>query len=317
MFPNKHIIHLRKSLKNKKIAITGSTGFVAKNVIRILKDYNLTNKKIILLNKKNTDYSLKSLKKKLKNVNLIIHLSSATGGIGYTAKFPASQFYIALKKDINIFEASKDKKISRLVSLANLHVYSKKINGLLKKDQVFFDMPPEIFLGIGWVKRTLLVLSKLYRKQYNFDSKILISANTYGVGEDLHDIENSHIIPSTIYKLSKYKKISFFGGKSAVREFINVKDLSFIILLALITREKQSFITVGSGEKISIGKLIEKISKIMTFKGKVNFLNKIKDNTQRFCGSKDVEQILNYKPIYKLDIGLRETITWMKKRKNF
>ena len=37
-------------------------------------------------------------------------------------------------------------------------------------------------------------------------------------------------------------------------------------------------------------------------------LNKIKDNTQRFCGSKDVEQILNYKPIYKLDIGLRETI---------
>ena len=74
---------------------------------------------------------------------------------------------------------------------------------------------------------------------------------------------------------------------------------------------------MGSGEKISIGKLIEKISKIMTFKGKVNFLNKIKDNTQRFCGSKDVEQILNYKPIYKLDIGLRETITWMKKRKNF
>ena len=52
MFPNKHIVHLRKSLKNKKIAITGSTGFIAKNVIRILKDYNLTNKKIILLNKK-------------------------------------------------------------------------------------------------------------------------------------------------------------------------------------------------------------------------------------------------------------------------
>ena len=316
MFSKKHILYLRKNFKNKRIAITGSNGFVAKNIIKILRDYNLLNKKILLINNKNTDYSLKNLKVKLKNIDFVIHLSSATGGIGYTNKFPASQFYIALSKDINIFEASKENKVKRLISLANLHVYSKKINGLLKKEKIFFDMPPEIFLGIGWVKRTLLVLSKLYKKQYNFDSKILISANTYGVGEKLNDVENSHIIPSTIYKFLKYKKISFFGGRSAVREFINVKDLAFVTLLATVSNNKESFMTVGSGEKISIGKLIEKIIKIMKFKGQVKFLNKIKDNTQRYCGSEDVERNLNYKPMYKLDIGLKETIEWMKIEKN-
>ena len=190
MFPKNLIFHLRKKLSNKKIAITGSNGFIASHVVKIISENNLTNKKIVLLNRKNTDYSLTSLKKKLNSVDFIIHLSSATGGIGYTSSFPASQFYIALKKDINVFEASKDKKIKRLVSLANLHVYSKKINGLLKKEKIFFDLPPEIFLGIGWVKRTLLILSKLYKKQYKFDSKILISANTYGVGENLEDIKN-------------------------------------------------------------------------------------------------------------------------------
>lgn len=316
MFPKESVIHLRKKLKNKRIAVTGSNGFIASHVIKIINEYNLTNKKILFLNKKNTDYSLESLKKKLNNVDFVIHLSSATGGIGYTSSFPASQFYIALKKDLNVFEASKDKKIKRLVSLANLHVYSKKINGLLKKEKIFFDLPPEIFLGIGWVKRTLLILSKIYKRQYKFDSKILISANTYGVGENLEDIKNSHIIPSTIFKFNNYKKITFFGGRSAVREFINVKDLAFIILLALVTKEKQNFITVGSGEKISIGQLVDKISNIMNFKGKIVFLNKIKDRTQRFCGSKDVETILNYKPIYNLDVGLKETVEWIKRKKN-
>ena len=53
----------------------------------------------------------------------------------------------------------------------------------------------------------------------------------------------------------------------------------------------------------------------MNFKGKIVFLNKIKDRTQRFCGSKDVETILNYKPVYNLDISLKETIAWIKRKK--
>ena len=315
MFHKKHLNYLKKKLKNQTIAITGSKGFIAKNVIKILIDNKLLNKKIIYLNKQNTDYSLNNLKNKFKNADYVIHLSSATGGIGYTAKYPASQFYTAMKKDINVFEAAKDVKIKRLVSLANLHIFSKKIFGLLKKEKAFFDLPPEIFLGIGWVKRTLIILSKLYKKQFKFDSKILISANTYGVGEKLNNIENSHIIPSTIYKFLKYNKVNFFGGKNAVREFIYVKDLSFVILLALVSNNKENIITVGSGEKVSIGSLIEKISNIMNYKGKISFLNKIDDKTKRFCGSDDVEKYLNYKPVYKLDIGLKETIEWMQKLK--
>lgn len=316
MFAKKHLIHLKKKLKNKTIAITGSKGFIAKNIIKILIDHKLLNKEIIYLNKQNTDYSVNSLKNKFKNADYVIHLSSATGGIGYTTKYPASQFYTAIKKDIDVFEAAKDVKIKRLVSLANLHVFSKKIFGLLKKEKIFFDLPPEIFLGIGWVKRTLIILSKLYKKQFKFDSKILISANTFGIGEKLHNIENSHIIPSTIYKFLRYNKVNFFGSKDAEREFIYVKDLSFIILLALVSDSKENIILVGSGEKISIGSLIKKISNIMNYKGKISFLNKIDDKTKRFCGSEDVKKILNYKPVYKLDIGLKETIEWMQKLKN-
>ena len=55
MFPKESVIHLRKKLKNKRIAVTGSNGFIASHVIKIINEYNLTNKKILFLNKKNTD----------------------------------------------------------------------------------------------------------------------------------------------------------------------------------------------------------------------------------------------------------------------
>ena len=46
MFPKDSIFLLKKKLKNKKIAVTGSNGFIASHVVKIINEYNLTNKKI-------------------------------------------------------------------------------------------------------------------------------------------------------------------------------------------------------------------------------------------------------------------------------
>lgn len=314
MFPKNKIFFLKNKLKNKKIALIGSNGFVAKNLINLIKDYKITNKKnLIFINRSNTDYSVIDLKKKLQKCNYIIHLSSATGGIGYTIKYPATQFYIALKRDLDVFEACKNTKIEKLVTLSNLHSYSKKINNKLQKEKVFYDLPTDTHLGIGWVKRTLLIISKLYKKEFNLNSLVLISSNSYGKYEDLDNIYNSHIIPSTIYKCLKEKTIKFFGGKNAIREFIYVKDLALIILLSLVIKTKVNYFNIGSGEKVSIFNLVKKIIKKTNFSGKSFFSNTVKDSTVRYCGNTDVKKYLNYAPVYKIEDGLKETISWMKK----
>jgi len=78
---NKNII---SKIRNYKIAITGSNGFIASHLISYLEIIGVQKKSLLLINSKTTDYSLKNLIVKFSKIDLVIHLSSATGGIKYT-----------------------------------------------------------------------------------------------------------------------------------------------------------------------------------------------------------------------------------------
>ena len=73
---------LVKKFTNKKVAVTGSSGFIAKHLIQKLRSLKINKLKIISINSSNTNYfDLKSIEKKLISVDFVVHLSSATGGI--------------------------------------------------------------------------------------------------------------------------------------------------------------------------------------------------------------------------------------------
>lgn len=307
---NKNLI---KNIKNSKIAITGSKGFISSHIISYLKNIGFKSKSLLLLNSKNTDYSLKNLTKKFSKIDYVIHLSSATGGIKYTKDNMSEQLYLTMMKDLNVFQASKISNVKKVLSLGNFHAYPNKLKKKIKEDDLFNGLPAPTHLGIGWSKRNLAVLSKVFSRNTKTKFIILYSANTYGPGDSL-DLNYGHIIPSFIIKCLKNKDIELFGGSNAVREFIYVKDLVEIILLSLLKLKESCHINVGTNEKIKIKYLIRLIAKLTNFKKKVVFKNKIKDNSVRYSDKKYFNKLLNYKIKYNLNLGLKETIIWYKKR---
>ena len=301
-----------KKISKKKIAITGSNGFVSKHVIELLNKIQKNKNKIIKINSNNTNYNnLNELVKKFKKVDYVIHLSSATGGIKYTKENMSNQFYIAMLKDLNVFEACKKAKIKKIITLGNLHAYPIKLKGAINEDKIHQGLPNKTHLGIGWAKRNLSVMSEIFSKKSKTKFIVLYSANAYGPG-DSRDLNYGHIIPTMILKCLKNKNIELFGGTEAVREFIYVKDLATIILLSLIKIDKSCYFNVGSGEKVTIKELITLIVKLTKFNKKVIYLNKIKDNSKRFCDNKIYNKLIKYKIKYNLISGLKETISWYK-----
>ena len=304
----------KKKLKNKKIAVTGSNGFISKHLIEELKSLKIINLKIKELNSKNVNYfNYKNLEKKLRSIDYVIHLSSATGGIKYTKENMSEQFYITTMKDLNIFKASKKNKVKKVITLGNLHAYPKNINGKLLENKIYGDLPFPGHLGIGWSKRNLSVMGKIFSNNDSGTNFItLYSANCYGPGDTL-DLNYGHIIPKVIIQCLKNKNFELFGSLNAVREFIYVKDLIKIIILSLIKVNKTVHFNVGSGEAIKISKLVNLIKKKTCFKKKIVNKNKIIDKSKRICGSKNVEKYLNYKILFNMNSGLNETISWYKK----
>ena len=305
---------LVKKFTNKRIAVTGSGGFIAKHLIKKLKDLKINKLKIIPINSNNTNYfDLKSIEKKLSLVDFVIHLSSATGGIKYTKENMSEQFYITTMKDLNIFQASKNKKIKKVITLGNLHAYPKNINGLLKEKNMFGELPFAGHLGIGWSKRNLSVMSKIYSNNNSKTNFItLYSANCYGPGDTL-DLNYGHIVPKLIIQCIKDKNFELFGSLNAIREFIHVSDLVNIILLSLVKIEKTDYLNIGSGESIKISKLVDLIKNKTFFNKKIINENKINDVSKRVCGNKNLKKYLKYEIMFDLDKGLSQTIDWYKK----
>ena len=307
---NKNIIN---KIRNYKIAITGSNGFIASHLISYLQIIGVQKKSLLLINSKTTDYSLKNLIIKFSKIDLVIHLSSATGGIKYTKDNMATQLYTTMTKDLNVFQAAKICKVKKVLTLGNFHAYPSQLKKNINEEYLFNGLPAPTHLGIGWSKRNLAVLSNVFSRNSNTKFIILYSANAYGPGDSL-DLNYGHIIPSFIIKCLKNKNIKLFGGSNAIREFVYVKDLIFIILNSLIKIKESCHINVGSNEKIKIKDLIILISQLTNFKKKVIFQNKIKDQSIRFADKERFNKIVNYKNKYNLESGLKETILWYKKK---
>ena len=307
---NKNII---SKIRDCKIAITGSNGFIASHLVAYLQIIGVQKKSLLLINSKTTDYSLKNLIIKFSKIDLVIHLSSATGGIKYTKDNMATQLYTTMTKDLNVFQAAKICKVKKVLTLGNFHAYPSQLKKNINEEYLFNGLPAPTHLGIGWSKRNLAVLSNVFSRNSNTKFIILYSANAYGPGDSL-DLNYGHIIPSFIIKCLKNKKIKLFGGSNAIREFVYVKDLIFIILNSLIKIKESCHINVGSNEKIKIKDLIKLISQLTNFKKKVIFQNKIKDQSIRFADKERFNKIVNYKNKYNLESGLKETILWYKKK---
>ncbi len=304
---------IQSNFKNKKIAITGSNGFIAKHVIKELADLNISNLRIIKINSQNSNYfNIKNLEKKLNAVDYIIHLSSATGGIKFTKENMAEQYYITTIKDLNIFTVAKKNNVKKLITLGNLHAYPGNINGKLRENKIFNGLPAHSHLGIGWAKRNLSIITDIYGRNNNKTKFITIyAANCYGPGDTL-DLNHGHIIPKLIIQCLKNKDFDLFGSLNAVREFIYVKDLAKIIILSLAKINQSTFFNVGSGESIKIKNLVNKIKNKTSFSKKIYSKSRIIDNSKRICGDYNLNKKLGYKIIYKLDKGLEETIKWYK-----
>ena len=306
-------------LKNKRILLTGGAGFVGQYVTKELQAKDINKNQIII--PRSSQYDLREMKnclKLTKNIDIVIHLAGAVGGIGYNRENPGHLFYDNITMGVNLIEASRINKVKKFVCIGTICAYPKFTPIPFKEKDLWNGYPEETNAPYGLAKKVLLVMLQAYRQQYNFNGIYLLPVNMYGPGDNFNP-KSSHVIAALIKKIydakiNHKKEIVVWGDGSASREFFYVEDAARAIVLAAEKYDQPEPVNIGAGFEITIKNLVNKLVKLMDFKGKIIW-DKTKPNGQprRCLDVSRAKKKFGFTAKIKFDEGLRKTVEWYSK----
>ena len=304
-------------LKTKNITVTGGRGFLGSHLVKKLKeDRECRNVNIADL----PEFDLRNLKDinrmyEEQKPDIVIHLAAVVGGIGANRNNPGRFFYDNAIMGIQLMHEAYLHRIEKFVAIGTICCYPKYTPVPFSEDNLWDGYPEETNAPYGLAKKMMLVQSQAYRQQYNFNSVFLMPVNLYGPGDNFNP-DSSHVIPALIRKCFEAKthrdeNIVVWGDGSPTREFLFADDAAEGIILASERYDKSDPVNLGSSFEISIKDLVEVISRLVGFHGKILWdTSKPNGQPRRKLDINRAKKEFGFCTSTPFEEGLKQTIAW-------
>src|SRR3954466_15609318 len=164
----------------KSVVVTGGAGSLGKPTVAMLENAGADVRVV-----GSSEYDLRdarSTREALDGAHVVLHLAARVGGLGFNRRNQGRLGYDNLTMGTNVFEASRELGVEKLVAACSVCAYPEFTPVPFKEDDIWDGYPEESNAPYGLAKKMLLVLSDAYRRQYGFDSCAPICANLYGPG---------------------------------------------------------------------------------------------------------------------------------------
>src|SRR2546422_2287888 len=220
---------------------------------------------------------------------------------------------------IQLIEYARRFGVEKMVCVGTVCAYPKFTAVPFQEEKLWDGYPEETNAPYGLAKKMLLVQLQAYRQEYGFNGIYLLPVNLYGPGDN-SDLETSHVIPAIIWKCLEArrngdKKIAAWGTGKVTREFLHVEDAAEGILLAAEHYNHSDPVNLGSGQEITVRKLVELIRELSGFEREIEWDASQPDGQPRRClDTSRAEREFGFKARTILREGLSETIRWYESR---
>lgn len=304
----------RLNWAKKNVLVTGGSGFLGSTVVKLLRKKNP--KSIIVPSSTECDLTkLSNCKRIVKGIDVVFHIAGRAGGIGLNRQKPAELLYDNLLMGTQLIDEAKKADVQKMIIVGTVCSYPKFAPIPFKEESIWDGYPEETNAAYGLAKKMLMVQSQAYRQEYNFKSIYVIPTNLYGPNDNF-DPSRSHVIPALILKIHnaikrKSNTITVWGDGSATRDFLYVDDAAKGIILSAENYDDVQPINLGSGQEVSIKEMVNIISKLMHYKGTIEWDTSKPNGQPRRCV--DIERAkerLGFVPSVLLREGLKRTIDW-------
>ena len=317
------------NFKSKKCLVTGGTGLIGRQIVKILCDAG-AEVTIISLDKINVDDRAEHLlcdlcdfyicKKITKDMDYVFHVAGIKGSVKVTKEQPASFFVPLLMMNTNMLEACRVNNVEKVVYTSSVGAYSSA--EVFKEDENLTGEPMDMFPG--WAKRMAEKQVEAYAIQYGMKNIAIVRpSNIFGAGDNF-DPENAMVIPTLMQRIyNEEDPVVIWGDGSAIRDFAYSVDVAEGIIQALYYGTDGKFVNLGSGAGVTIKELVEALHSFLDFNYKFD-TTKPSGFPRRVMDISLAKEMICYEPSTPLLNGLEDTWAWFvdnvdeyKNRKNY
>jgi GDP-L-fucose synthase len=300
-----------------KWLIAGSSGMVGRGIVRIAKSQGVTD--IVEVTSKTCD--LRSLQKTRELVldtkpDVVIDAAAKVGGILANSTEPVDFMINNLQIQTNLFSASHEANVRKVVFLSSSCVYPKLAAQPIKESSLLTGSLEETNSAYAVAKIAGMRLIQAYRQQYNRNWISVMPTNLFGTFDNF-STTTSHVLPALIRKFHDAKvnndsKVTLWGSGKPKRELMEVDEFARALLLIVEKYDDAETINIGTGKDLTIKEISEIVKEVVGFHGEVVWDESKPDGTPRKL--LDISKItkLGYQPQEDLKTGITKTYEWYK-----
>lgn len=297
------------------ILITGATGFLGHHIEPVIRSNYRNN----IITVGSSDYDLtheSNVEKIYKDINpsIVIHLAAHVGGIGANQAYPADFFYRNIMINSMTIHYACLCGVKKLLTFIGGCSYPALAENPISENQMWSGYPQMESAPYSVAKKMALVQSEAYRRQYGFNSIVLIPGNVYGECDNF-SLQDAHVIPAMIRKFYEAKlkqndSVILWGSGKPVRDFVYAADVAKVIPYFVENYNTSEPINISTGLGVSIKELAQIIKELIGYKGQIIWDTSKPDGQMNKIFSADKLKSLGLSCPTSLKEGLTRTINW-------
>ncbi|MCM8533133.1 MAG: NAD-dependent 4,6-dehydratase LegB [Lentisphaeraceae bacterium] len=320
------------NLKNKKVLVTGSDGFIGSHLVESLLAHGADVKAFTFYNSFNSWGWLDTLKPEvlakievfcgdirdpngvrtaIKGVDVVFHLAALIA-IPYSYHSPDSYIDTNIKGTLNVLQACRDFEIEKLLVTSTSEVYGTAQYVPIDEKHPFQGQSPYSASKIGADR-----MAESFYKSFDLPVTIVRPFNTFGPRQSARAI-----IPTLISQLANGFEEIKMGSLDPTRDFNYVKDTcSGFISIAESDKTIGQEINIATQEEVSMGQLAQELIDQINPSAKIvqdpDRIRPAKSEVMQLLGSNELlKSLTGWQSKYTFSEGIAETIEWFKNPEN-
>ncbi len=305
-------------MESKKVVVTGGAGFIGSNLaeelstsnnVIVIDDLSTGREKNIagLVKKENVKFiqgsisELQLLEQAFSGADFVFH-QAAIPSVPRSIENPSASNEINVGGTLNVLLAAQKNGVKKVIYASSSSVYGD--TPTLPKSE---DMCPNPQSPYAVSKLAGEYYCQVFQQVYGLNATCLRYFNVYGPRQDPNS-QYAAVIPIFIKRFSQDKSPIIFGDGDQTRDFTFVKDVVRANIKAAESNAT-GLINIARGEGINLNELARLIANIM---GKsiepIHKEPRPGDVKHSLADISRAGTLMDYKPQYSLEQGLRETI---------